>query len=650
MLFYCCIGLRFFNLHMRNDTKGGTLYMKKRRGLALDIVLLLLLMILFITAYTFILQRDFSDKTLEAAVQRDIQCSDAIHTLVSNKFTREDYNEINSREDMDSDRYKRLQGDLNELRTLNSTRYLYTAKHGNDGRLIYLIDGLDLDAEDFAYPGTYIEDEMIPYIEAALSGETIYSQEIMDTTWGHIFTACYPVTAYDGTGDIIGALCIEIDMESSYKVLAASNHAAFTFALTAITAAVLLAIVLYLAFRKQREKEAAQQQLLKEAADAADAANKAKSTFLFNMSHDIRTPMNAILGYSELAGRHLDSPDLLQSYLGHIRECGKNMLSIIDNVLELSRIENGNITLDETIVQADSFLDACIVMVQSALDRKEQELTVARNIIYPYIYLDMSRAMEIALNLVSNAIKYTGEGGSIHCSISQTAGETPDTCMLEFSVSDNGIGMSESYQKHIFESFSRERSSTASGIQGSGLGMGIVKKVVDMMKGTIEIKSELGKGSTFTVRIPCRIAEKEDVVPKRTDVHPDRDCLKGKRILMAEDNDLNAEIAMELLGEEGLLIDRAADGADCIAMLEKAPAHYYSMILMDIQMPVLNGYDAAKQIRKLTDPAKANIPIIAMTANAFAEDRERALASGMNDHVAKPVDMNKLVPVILKYL
>ena len=624
--------------------------MKKPRGLALDITLLFLLMTLFITVYTFILQRDFSSKTLEAAAQRDVQCSDAIHTLISSRFTREDYSEINTVEDMETERYQKLQKNLNELRTLNSTRYLYTAKRGNDGRLIYLVDGLDLDAADFAYPGTYIEEEMIPYIDAALSGKTTYSQEIIDTTWGHIFTACYPVLASDGTGDIIGALCIEIDMESSYQVLAASNHAAFTFALTAITAAVLLAVVVYFTFRKQREKEAAQQQLLKEAADAADAANEAKSTFLFNMSHDIRTPMNAILGYAELADRHLDSPDTLREYLDHIRACGKNMLSIIDNVLELSRIENGNITLDEEVVPADGFLDACIVMVQAELNRKDQQLTVSRNILYPYIYLDQSRAMEIALNLVSNAIKYTYEDGSIHCTLSQTAGEKPGTCILEFSVSDNGIGMSESYQKHIFESFSRERSSTVSGIQGSGLGMGIVKKVVDMMNGTIEIESAPGKGSTFTVRIPCRIAEKENAAPKRSDLCMSSDRLKGKRILMAEDNDLNAEIAMELLGEEGLLIDRAENGARCIEMLKKAPDHYYGLILMDIQMPVLNGYDAAVQIRSLDDPEKAMIPIIAMTANAFAEDRMKAMFVGMDDHVAKPVDMDKLIPVLLKYL
>lgn len=624
--------------------------MKKPRGIALDVILLFLFTILFITVYTYILQKDFSNKTLDAAVERDIECSDAIHRLVSNQFTREDYSEINSRADMDSDRYRHLQQELNKLRSLNSTRYLYTAKRAENGRLIYLVDGLDLGADDFAYPGTYIEDEMIPYIESALSGQTVYSQEIIDTTWGHIFTACYPVTASDGTNEIIGALCIEMDMESSYQVIAASNRTASYMAISSSLIVVMLAVATYVYTDSRHEQDAKQQELLQQAADAADAANKAKSAFLFNMSHDIRTPMNAILGYSELAGHHLDSPEKLNEYLEHIRACGKNMLSIIDNVLELSRIENNSITLNETAAKADSFLTACLVMVQAETDQKHQSLTVSKELPYPYVFLDESRTMEIALNLVSNAIKYTPEEGSIHCSLRQTPGPQDGMCTLELSVTDNGIGMSERYQKHIFESFSRERSSTISGIQGSGLGMGIVKKLVDMMNGTIEIQSKLGQGSSFTVRIPCRIASKEEVTAKQQESSHDKSDLKNKRLLMAEDNDLNAEIAMELLKEEGFVIDRAENGSVCMDMLEKAPDDYYSLILMDIQMPVMNGYDAAKAIRALDDPKKSSIPIIAMTANAFAEDKARAIASGMNDHVAKPIDMKTLIPVLLRYL
>lgn len=270
--------------------------------------------------------------------------------------------------------------------------------------------------------------------------------------------------------------------------------------------------------------------------------------------------------------------------------------------------------------------------------------------ICPYIYFDTSRVTEIILNIISNAIKYTGDGGEIRCTIKQLPHQKEGWIYHELSVADNGIGMSEEFQTHIFESFARERSSTVSGIEGTGLGMGIVKKLVDLMDGTIDIKSRLGEGTTVTVRIPCRTASYEDTQPKRAETRNDKNILEGKHILLAEDNDLNSEIAIALLSEKGLIVDRAADGVKCIEMLEKAPDGYYSLILMDIQMPILDGYDTTTTIRRLSDTAKSSIPIIAMTANAFAEDRKKALSVGMNDHVAKPIDMNILIPTLQKYL
>lgn len=627
-----------------------SLYRNKKRHHVGNFVLLFLAAVLFIAVYTYILQRNYSQNTLDAAVERDIACSDAIHKVVSNRFTQEDFLEINTREDMDSSRYKQLQESLNELRTLNSTRYLYTAKRGADGKLIYLVDGLDLGADDFAYPGTYIEEEMIPYIESALSGETIYSQEIVDTTWGHIFTACYPVRANGGSGDIIGALCMEIDMESSYRFLEKSNQSSIGVASFAILVAVLTMISWYLAYQKQKEKDRIQQEELEKTAEAAEAANRAKSTFLFNMSHDIRTPMNAIIGYAELAGKHLSDSDKLNEYIKNIQVCGKKMLSIIDNVLELARIENNKAVLEESITKADDSLDSCVIMFQNSIKEKHQELIVDKEIQYPYLYMDNAHVSEIILNILSNAIKYTGEGGKICCSLKQKPYEKEGWCLLEISVADNGIGISEDFQQHIFESFSRERTSTASGIEGTGLGMGIVKKLVDLMKGTIEVESKLGEGSTFTVRIPCLIAKQEEISEKRLIKQEDKKSLAGKRILLAEDNDINAEIAMELLKEEGLILERAENGVICVEKLEKAPEGYYDLILMDVQMPDMDGYDATRKIRRLDDPEKAKIPIIAMTANAFAKDRKMALSSGMDDYVSKPVDMNLLVPLLEKYL
>lgn len=551
---------------------------------------------------------------------------------------------------MSSERYQTLQTTLNQIRSLNSTRYLYTAKRNSEGKLIYLVDGLDLDTSDFAYPGTYIEDEMIPYINSALSGKTIYSQEIIDTTWGHIFTACYPVKATDGSNEIIGALCIEMDMESAYTFLSKSSRNSLQIAIAAAIVALLLLVCVYHILQNQRAKDREQQMLLRKSAAAAEAANKAKSAFLFNMSHDIRTPMNAIIGYAELSRNHLHEPDKLSEYLSNIRTCGQKMLSIIDNILEIARIENNQIVLEESICNIEESFDSCIVMFNTAVQEKHQTITVHKQVANPYVYIDSSHLSEIVLNVISNAIKYTRQNGKIDCCLTQKPHEDADWCYMEISIADNGIGMSEEFQAHIFESFSRERSSTISGIEGTGLGMGIVKNLVELMHGTIEIQSSPGKGSTFTICIPCRTARKEEAEPRKSSSDRPQKTLAGKRILLAEDNDLNAEIAIELLSEEGLLVDRVSNGVACVEKLEKAAPDFYDLILMDIQMPVMNGYDATRKIRQLEDPFRSSIPIIAMTANAFAEDRQKALFVGMNDHVAKPVDMNVLIPVLEKHI
>lgn len=626
---------------------------KLHHRLVFEMIIGLLILVLFVSTYTFVLQTDYSKTMLNATVEQDKQCSDMIHKKVSDDFTRRDFETITSVEDMKSDRYMQLQRQLNTLRTLNSTRYLYTAKRGDDGKLIYLIDGLDLDADDFACPGTYIEEEMIPYIDAALAGETIYSQEIIDTTWGHIFTACYPVVANDGSGDIIGALCMEIDMEKTYNFISKSNKKATGTAAIASVVLFVLGVVVFMFMHRQKKLEVEQQNALEQAVRAADEANKAKSIFLFNMSHDIRTPMNAILGFSDLARKTLEDDEPVEKtedYLNKIQISGNKMLAILDNVLEMSQIESGNSVLEENAVSVGSVLDACVTMVQPEVEKKHQTLSVMKELLYPYVYLDATRITEIILNLVSNSIKYTAKGGTIHCSVRQTENEKDGWVTQEIVVEDNGIGMSEEFQSHIYETFSRERSSTMSGVEGTGLGMGIVKKIVDMLGGTINLKSEIGKGSIFTVQFACRIAKYEDTQPQKTTEEGNPDCFKGKRILLAEDNDLNAEIAMKLLSGVGLLVDRAENGVICAEMLRKSAENYYDLILMDVQMPVMDGYTATQKIRKFENLRKANIPIIAMTANAFAEDRKRALDAGMNDYAAKPIDMNKLIPVLLKYL
>ena len=423
-------------------------------------------------------------------------------------------------------------------------------------------------------------------------------------------------------------------------------------------AAILLTILKLL--RKARKAEAAARKAandtqklnakLQIAVENAESANHAKSTFLFNMSHDIRTPMNAIIGYADLASRHSDDPAKLKNYMENIQVCGQNLLMLLNNVLDLARIENDKTEMEYSVSDVDKDFRNCIAMFRNQADSKGQTLTVTTHLLHPYVYVDIPHLTEVCTNLVSNAVKYTGAGGTIRCDVTQKPGEKEGWCDTVVTVADNGIGMSQEFQKHIFEPFERERTSTISKVEGSGIGMGIVKKLVGLMGGTVAVESKIGVGSKFTVTIPCRIASEDETQAKREINPSDQKCLCGTRILLTEDNDLNAEIATELLQEEGCTVDRAKDGVECVDMLEKAANGTYQLILMDIQMPVMNGYDAAKKIRRMDDPQKAGIPIIAMTANAFTEDRQVALDAGMNDHIAKPINMNVLVPTLRKYL
>ena len=400
---------------------------------------------------------------------------------------------------------------------------------------------------------------------------------------------------------------------------------------SSIFVAVILLTILKLLHKARKAEAAARkaandtQELnakLQIAAENAESANRAKSTFLFNMSHDIRTPMNAIIGYADLASRHLDDPAKLEKYMENIQVCGQNLLMLLNNVLDLARIENDKTEMEYSVSDVDKDFRNCIAMFQNQADSKGQTLTVTTQLPYPYIYADIPHLTEVCTNLVSNAVKYTGAGGTIRCDVTQKPGEKEGWCDTVVTVADNG----------------------------SGIWMGIVKKLVELMGGTVEVESKIGVGSTFTVTIPCRIASEDEIQAKREINPSDQKCLCGTRILLTEDNDLNAEIATELLQEEGCTVDRAKDGVECVDMLEKAADGTYQLILMDVQMPVMTGYDATKKIRRMDDPQKANIPIVAMTANAFSEDKQVALDAGMNDHIAKPINMSVLVPTLRKYL
>ena len=388
--------------------------------------------------------------------------------------------------------------------------------------------------------------------------------------------------------------------------------------------------------------------MLKNALRRAEEGSRAKSSFLFAMSHDLRTPMNAIIGYAELMEAHWGEKEVTTNYLQKLKGAGQFLLALIGNVLEIARIESGKETLNEApwnLMKLEETLD---ILLDGEISRKQ--LTVNRNvnIRHANVYCDALKIREIIMNLLSNAVKYTAEGGKIVLDIEEKPSAGDDFMTLQIRVSDNGIGISKEYIPHIFDAFTRERSSSESGIIGTGLGLRIVKSFVDLMNGDISVESEPGKGTCFTVEISCRKVPEEEL-RQQMEEQPENVSLAGRRILLAEDNGLNAEIAMTILQDADAEVELAADGKIAIDKLKDAPIGYYDAILMDIQMPNMNGYEATKAIRKLTDE-RAKIPIIAMTANAFEEDRQAALAAGMDDYVAKPVEISELFRTIMKNL
>ena len=388
--------------------------------------------------------------------------------------------------------------------------------------------------------------------------------------------------------------------------------------------------------------------MLKNALRRAEEGSRAKSSFLFAMSHDLRTPMNAIIGYAELMEAHWGEKEVTTNYLQKLKGASQFLLALIGNVLEIARIESGKETLNEApwnLMKLEETLD---ILLDGEISRKQ--LTVNRNvnIRHANVYCDALKIREIIMNLLSNAVKYTSEGGKIVLDIEEKPSALDGFMTLQIRVSDNGIGISKEYVPYIFDAFTRERSSSESGIIGTGLGLRIVKSFVDLMNGDISVESEPGKGTCFTVEISCRKVPEEEL-QQQMEEQPENVSLAGRRLLLAEDNGLNAEIAMTILQDADAEVELAADGKIAVDMLKDVPVGYYDAILMDIQMPNMNGYEATKAIRKLTDE-RAKIPIIAMTANAFEEDRQAALAAGMDDYVAKPVEISELFRTIMKNL
>ena len=610
-----------------------------------------LLMIFVIALYTFILQSSYTKTALETEITRDTASADAVHKLVNGKIGKEDFDQINDQSDEKNPLYKDISSYFNEVRTLNSTRYIYTAKKNEEGKLVYVVDGLDPDADDVRHPGDYIEDEMVPYINRAISGENVYSQDIIDTTWGPIFTACYPVSAnHDGTGEIIGAFCIEMDMQSAYGMVEETNHISIICGLVAGAVLFLICLYTYYVYQKSKAEEQKQKQLLMNAAEEADAANKAKSAFLLSMSHDIRTPMNAIIGFTNIA-LHQNKVSDIHDSLEKVQKSSNHLLSLLNDVLDFSRIESGKVTISPEPVDITQLTDNVQAIMNGLLYNRDLKFEVHREgLKNPYVLADVLRIREVLVNLLGNAVKFTKDGGEITLDISSYPGADEKHIITRYVVRDNGIGMSEEFQKKLFDPFSQEDYANARTLyKGTGLGMAITKKYVEMMGGSIAVESKKGAGSTFTVEIPLELPEQ--VIPSEQKQHLHRD-LTGIHVLMAEDNDLNAELATMILEDAGMIVTRASDGKEVVDLFKNQPRGTYDLILMDIMMPNMDGHQAAKAIRALGIERSdaVTIPIIALSANAFIDDIQESLDSGMNDHISKPINTEELIDTITKYI
>lgn len=395
------------------------------------------------------------------------------------------------------------------------------------------------------------------------------------------------------------------------------------------------------------KKERMQEAKLKEAYIVAEEANKAKTDFLNNMSHDIRTPMNVILGYNELMKQYLTDP-ILVDYQNKIEQSGKLLLSIINNVLDMARIESGKMVVEERAEQIGLVVEEIESVFESSAQEKNIVFTTSVDVDHTHVLWDGFKVREILMNLVGNAFKYTPDGGHIAIDVKELDCARSGYVRIQTQVKDTGIGMSEDYLPTLFDSFSREYNTTIGKVSGTGLGMSIVKNLVDMMDGDICVKSKLGEGTCFTLTFEHRIADVNSIeLNQELDVLDEKSILEGKRVLLVEDNELNAEIAMAILEQSGLILDRVEDGLACINRLSEVDADLYDLILMDIQMPNMNGYEATRRIRQFENVKKASIPILAMTANAFEEDKKMAIKAGMNGHISKPIDVNVLEKQII---
>lgn len=590
-------------------------------------------------------------------VSYTVTYNDMKHSLCERVRTIYDYLEpqlniatfetIESHDDINKKEYREMHDIFSAVKKCTDVMYLYTAKKNDENEYIYIIDCLDPDSNDYRYPGDLIEEEIYQDMDRALSGEEVYPDNIVHTSWGDIFICYLPV--YD-QGEVIGVLGVEFEAEHQYVTYQKLK--------LFVPIAVLLFTILafFISRRMFRhiniivEKEAEQKEALTEALSKAEIASKAKSTFLFNMSHDIRTPMNAIIGFTQIAQEHIDDKNRVSDSLTKVEHASQHLMRLINDVLDMARIESGKLELEPEPCDIRNAISETELLFRPRMEEKGIHFEVRlENIQDNIVFCDSLRIKQIELNLLSNALKYTKNGGQVLYRFVQTKRDEQGYAHMEMHFKDTGVGMTEEFQKHIFGIFEREKSATESGVEGTGLGLAITKQLVELHGGTIEVHSKKGIGTEFIVKLKLKIANESGTPVTQNDTK-DNISFTGKRILLAEDNLMNREIAEVILTDKGLIVECAEDGSQAVEMVAASAPGYYDLILMDIQMPYMNGYQATQEIRNLPVPQLASIPIVAMTANAFDEDKKHAFEAGMNGHIAKPIETDVLNAVLSEFL
>ncbi len=765
---------------------GSFLGVLRKNSYALAIVVVLAIFAVFL--HTAVLDRVLSESVLQDAVTESTSRTDAMYEGVSGLLDDSDFTQINGESDKGSAQYQELQAHLNEIRNMNSTRYFYTAKRAEDGTLVYVVDGLNKDAADFRNPGDPIEEEMIPFIERAMSGETVYSQDIVDTDWGHIFTACYPVKA-SGSDEVIGALCIETDMEQTYTFI--DEHQRTIATTAAVSLLILIALIaliylflshfrvreerdkseisrsnqklkealelqtqqyeiisslakiytaifqvdlrtkhyeiiespelmlsvsevsdtldntiegilstfvepdmredmreflnldtlserlaesntvvleyrnpegrwyqaryivkkrdgqgnaieaLYVArdFTDEKKRELDLQNQLRDAAMEARRANVSKTTFLRRMSHDIRTPLNGIIGMIHVAERYRDNPEKMQECKDKILHSADYLIDLVNNVLDISKLESGSLVLEHKPFNLSELLLKSLPTVEA--NAMEHGIaftggTADSHIEHRLLVGSATHLNRILMNIASNAVKYNRPGGSV-CLYANEIACDGERAIYEFVCEDTGLGMSKEFLQHAFEPFTREGKATTTSFSGSGLGLSIVKDVVEKMGGTVQIQSEEGVGTKVVITLSFDI---DLSVPDPTAMAKPvaTVSLAGMHALLVEDNELNLEIAHILLEDLGVIVTEARNGQEAVDTFAASKVGHFDLIFMDMMMPVMDGLEATRCIRKLDRPDARKVYILAMTANAFNEDRRECFAAGMDAHISKPID------------